>query len=268
AKRRSQWRVRWRRSGPPCTSKRSLGLRQRGLHHSEPQLAQARPRSPACAGDVRRPRRLRPLPLSRKVDLARPSRWLQSQVEEYRFVRSLQNNIPFQRTGTASGLLRDQSRTPRQIHQIENKVRGIARFVREIDPRDQSPLQPAHEYRDHQMRRLLVAVGTRHRPRLNRGKAEQPLSAHRHASVSFETRLQRLVQRVFWMVKFPVRIGLPDFPNGTRHLNSVAVENSPLNGDALAGDTFANQVVAVQPMETNLEIRPNRLRRGRLQTHL
>src|ERR1019366_2060418 len=53
-----------------------------------------------------------------------------------------------------------------------------------------------------------------------------------------------------------------------RHRNSVAVENSPLNGDALAGDTFANQVVAVQPMETNLEIRPNRLRRGRLQTHL
>src|SRR5208283_3944796 len=117
------------------------------------------------------------------------------------------------------------------------------------------------------MRCLLVSVWARHRSWLNRGEAKHPSGGHGHAAVSLETRLHRLVLRIFWMVIFSVRIGLPDFQNRIWDRNSVAVENSSLNGNALAGDTFANQVVTVEPLETNFEKRPNRLRRGRHQTH-
>ena len=118
------------------------------------------------------------------------------------------------------------------------------------------------------MRCLFPSVRPRHRPGLDCGNAKHSVCGHRHTTVSLETGLQRLVLGVFRMVIFSMRIGLPDFQNRIWHRNSVAVENSPLNGYALSGNTFANQVVTVLPLEANLEKRPNRLRRGRLQTHL
>src|SRR6202167_5199274 len=118
------------------------------------------------------------------------------------------------------------------------------------------------------MRRLLLAVRPGHRPGLDRGKAKPAFSVCRHPAVSLKTGLQPFFLRVFRMSIFSVRIGLPDFQNRIRYRNTVAVKNSALNTDTLAGNTFACQVVTVEPLEANLEERADRLRRSRLQTHL
>src|SRR6202034_4943364 len=118
------------------------------------------------------------------------------------------------------------------------------------------------------MRRLRLAIAPGHWTRFDCRETKASVRARRHTSVSFETRLQRLVLRVLSVSIFPVCVGLPDFQNRIRHRVAIAIKNPTLNCDALAGDELASQMVTIELLQTNFEKRTDRLRRSRVQTHL
>src|SRR5450631_2882347 len=93
-----------------------------------------------------------------------------SDIEENRLVLALHADIEAVDRRLAAGrLVGNESPTAVRRHQSENCVGAVGRFVGEVEPSVDLPQHAAREDADHDMRRLGLAVGARHRTRLDGG---------------------------------------------------------------------------------------------------
>ena len=98
------------------------------------------------------------------------------------------------------------------------------------------------------------------RPGLIVREAKAAVVVGRHASESFEAGLERLVLLVVGMRVSAVRVRLPDLDERVTDGLAVGVDDAPLDDDLLAADARSDEVVGDEPIEPDVQERPDRLR--------
>src|SRR5882762_9560517 len=201
------------------------------------------------------------------VEGAFPSEVAQaSEIEEHRFVLALQDDAPLER---ALGLaFRDQRGATRGWNELEERVLGVTLLVGKIDPRRELLEHPAHEDRHHEVRRLQHAARPGHAARLDGGEAKRALIVGRDAAEAPESALELFFLLVRGMRVLAVRIRLPDFDQAVAYADALAIEQPPFDRHPLALGAARGDVARGEPVEPDVEIRPDRLAAARVQAHV
>src|SRR5271154_220244 len=171
---------------------------------------------------------------------------LKTNVEENRFVLSLQNNVPFQFVFFSVDLSGDEGSATTWFPKIEHEILIICRFFREINSCHKTPQQSAHEHRDDNVRGLLSPVWPWHRARLDCCKPKCAIRVGRDPSKSLKSRFGCLVLGVIRMRVFSRAVRLPDLQHRVRDAISITVDHAPGDFDALARNTSSCEVNLVQ----------------------
>jgi len=153
----------------------------------------------------------------------------------------------------------NQCGAPPSLDKIQRKIRGIRGLAGKIDARDQTPQQPAHEHRDHDVRRLYVAIGPGYRTWFNGRKPETSILRCRNTAKSLKRRLRAFFLLVIRMSVLSLRICLPELQDGVGNTLAIGVENTASDDDALSSNPGTSQIVLKQPVHANEEIRTNGL---------
>src|SRR5205814_2594020 len=148
-----------------------------------------------------------------------------------------------------------------------DRVFRIRRIVRKVDACQQVPQAAAHEHDDRQVRGLQYAARSGDAAGFDRGEAKFAVGAGQNATKTAEPRVDRRILRVSRTRIFALRVGLPDFESAIVDGLAVAVEQAPLNADALARGFDRSDSVDQQRGKADPEIRSYGLRGSGQQAH-
>src|SRR5690348_3558388 len=191
-----------------------------------------------------------------------PGEKASSDIEEDRFLRSLQDDVPAQLSASIP-LLGDKRAPPRRIHKTHHVIFRVRCFIRKVHPRHQPAQQSARKNRHRHVRRLRPAVRSGNSARLNRHKMEAAVLVCRHASISEKCHLQFFLLSVFRMAVSSVRVRLPDFNERIRHAFPFPVRHAPFDFDPLPRNSGCREILSHQMIQSEAKERPDRLRRCR-----
>src|SRR5207302_6775860 len=114
---------------------------------------------------------------------------------------------------------------------------------------------------------LQHAAGPGHAARLDGGEAKYATLVGRDAAKAPESALERLFLLVLGMRVLAVRICLPDFDQAITDTDALAIEQPPFDRQALALGAARGDLARGEPVEPDMEKRPDRLARARVQAH-
>ena len=119
---------------------------------------------------------------------------LRSYLEEHRLVVALQVNVEaIDCVAIAICLLGDQRGAAIDRHQRQHGIGRIGGFAAEIDPRIEMQQHAAREHRQHDMRRLRLAVGIRHDAGLDSVEGVAAILVGANAAKTLERRIRQQV---------------------------------------------------------------------------
>jgi len=192
-----------------------------------------------------------------------------SAVEEYGFVGTLEDDVPFQGVCRSRGFLGDERGAARGFDEIQSKIGGVGGIIRKIDAGDEAAEKSAGENRDSDVRglQLIFRAGARDLAGLDGGEAEFSVGAGGNAAVARESLFERFLLSVVGVGVLAVGIRLPELENGIGNRFAVAIEDAAFDGEVFARDAQGGEIVRGEPIQADGEKRTNGLGSCGLHAH-